>query len=201
VADDEGARIRVRHRYQGIQPPDVDELEPGGDETDEDRGVMKRQGRKSGGHAKGEHSKSRADKPRRGHRMQAGGLPAGGVSAGVPMGAAPAGAAAPGMQQQLTPQQIQAIQQLRARQVQAAQMQGGAQPAAAAVPPTMASGGRPEKWIQKTGVDKPGHKGRLHRALHVPEGQPIPAGKLAKALNSSDSHLQHMAQFAKNVKR
>ena len=59
-------RVRVRHRFLGIQPSDVDELEPGGDETDEDRGVMKRQGRKDGGHAKGEHSKSRADRPHRG---------------------------------------------------------------------------------------------------------------------------------------
>src|SRR5271167_3705557 len=40
------------------------------------------------------------------------------------------------------------------------------------------AGGRTDKWIQGTGVDKPGHKGRLHRALHVPEGQPIPEKKL-----------------------
>jgi hypothetical protein len=70
----------------------------------------------------------------------------------------------------------------------------------AGVPP-MAAGGRPDKWIQGTGVDKPGHKGRLHRALGVPEGQPIPAAKLAKALHSSNPHMQHMAQFAKNVKK
>ena len=40
------------------------------------------------------------------------------------------------------------------------------------------------------------HKGGLHRALHVPEGEPIPAEKLEKAKNSSNSHLQHMANFA-----
>jgi len=57
-----------------------------------------------------------------------------------------------------------------------------------------------EKWIQKTGVDKPGHKGALHRALHVPEGKPIPAAKLSGALHSSNPHMQHMARFAKNVK-
>ena len=55
-------------------------------------------------------------------------------------------------------------------------------------------------WIAKTGVDKPGHKGALHRALGVPEGKPIPAAKLAKASASSNPHMQHMAQFAKNVK-
>ena len=69
MADDEGARVRTRNRFLGIQPSDVDELEPGGDETDEDRGVMKRQRRARGGHASGEHSKSRADKPRRGHHL------------------------------------------------------------------------------------------------------------------------------------
>jgi hypothetical protein len=70
-------------------------------------------------------------------------------------------------------------------------------------PPTataMKKGGGVDKWIQGTGVDKPGHKGRLHRALHVPEDKPIPAAKLAKAADSSDPHMRRMAQFAKNVK-
>ena len=46
----------------------------------------------------------------------------------------------------------------------------------------------------------PSHKGMLHRALHVPEEDKIPAAKLAKAAHSSDPHMRHMAQFAKNVK-
>jgi hypothetical protein len=56
-----------------------------------------------------------------------------------------------------------------------------------------------EKWIQKSGVDKPGHKGRLHRALGVPEGEKIPREKIEKASHSDNPHLRHMAQFAKNV--
>jgi hypothetical protein len=56
-----------------------------------------------------------------------------------------------------------------------------------------------EKWIQKTGVNKPGHKGRLHRALGVPEDKPIPKKKLKAALHSKDPHIRHMAQFAHNV--
>jgi hypothetical protein len=57
------------------------------------------------------------------------------------------------------------------------------------------------KWIQASGVDRPGHKGALHRALGVPEGEPIPAKKLGHALASDNPHMRHMAQFAKNVKR
>jgi hypothetical protein len=55
------------------------------------------------------------------------------------------------------------------------------------------------EWISQTGVDKPGHKGALHRALHVPQGQTIPAAKLKRASNSSNSHTRHMAQFAHNA--
>ena len=56
---------------------------------------------------------------------------------------------------------------------------------------------RSEKWIQKA-VD-PKHKGDLHKALHVPQGEKIPKSKIEKATHSKDAHLRHMAQFAKNV--
>lgn len=39
-------------------------------------------------------------------------------------------------------------------------------------------------------------KGGLHRALHVPEGQSIPAEKLSAAKHSSNEHVRHMANFA-----
>jgi hypothetical protein len=43
-------------------------------------------------------------------------------------------------------------------------------------------------------------KGGLHRALHVPEGEPIPEKKLAAARNSENSHIAHMANFAHTMK-
>jgi hypothetical protein len=46
----------------------------------------------------------------------------------------------------------------------------------------------------------PAHKGRLHAALHVPEGEPIPAGKLAEAEHSKNPHMRQMANFAENAK-
>jgi hypothetical protein len=46
---------------------------------------------------------------------------------------------------------------------------------------------------------KPSHKGRLHRALGVPEGQPIPASKIAAAKNSSSSAVRKEATFAQNA--
>jgi hypothetical protein len=39
-------------------------------------------------------------------------------------------------------------------------------------------------------------KGGLHRALHVPESETIPAEKIAAARNSSNAHVAHMANFA-----
>ena len=38
--------------------------------------------------------------------------------------------------------------------------------------------------------------GGLHRALHVPEGEKIPASKIEAAKHSSNSHIAHMANFA-----
>ena len=43
---------------------------------------------------------------------------------------------------------------------------------------------------------KPKNKGKLHRALGVPEGEKIPAGKLAKAKDSSSPAMRKMANFA-----
>jgi len=43
-------------------------------------------------------------------------------------------------------------------------------------------------------------KGRLHRALHVPEGESIPAEKLEAAKKSDNPSLVHMANFASTLK-
>jgi len=56
---------------------------------------------------------------------------------------------------------------------------------------------RPYKWIQPTGVKK--HKGALHRALGIPEGERIPTSTLKRAVHQG-GHVGHMALFALNVR-
>lgn len=48
---------------------------------------------------------------------------------------------------------------------------------------------------------KKSHKGLLHRDLGVAPGQPIPAGKLAAALNSASPAVRKRANFANNAKK
>lgn len=48
---------------------------------------------------------------------------------------------------------------------------------------------------------KPSHKGKLHRALGIPQGEPIPAGKIAKAKHSASPALRKQATFAANAKK
>jgi hypothetical protein len=57
-----------------------------------------------------------------------------------------------------------------------------------------------EKWIQSA-LSKKGSKGKLHRALGVPEGTKIPAKKLAKAEKSKNPTLRKEASLAKTLKR
>jgi hypothetical protein len=44
-------------------------------------------------------------------------------------------------------------------------------------------------------------KGGLHRALHVAEGEKIPAAKIEAATHSDNAHVVHMANFAKTLKK
>jgi len=53
-----------------------------------------------------------------------------------------------------------------------------------------------EKWI--AGAIQ--HPGSLRRALHVPEGEKIPAKKLAKAAHSENPTLRRRAALAKTLK-
>lgn len=48
---------------------------------------------------------------------------------------------------------------------------------------------------------KPSHKGLLHKKLGVPQGQPIPPGRLAEALKSASPALRKEANFARNAKK
>ena len=47
---------------------------------------------------------------------------------------------------------------------------------------------------------KKSHRGLLRKNLGVPQGQPIPAGRLETALDSASAKLRKQAQFAKNAK-
>jgi hypothetical protein len=53
------------------------------------------------------------------------------------------------------------------------------------------------KWIQK--AINPKHKGALHKALGVPEGEKIPAKKMAKAAKSTNPKVAKMANLAKTL--
>jgi hypothetical protein len=48
---------------------------------------------------------------------------------------------------------------------------------------------------------KPSHKGLLHKDLGVPEGQPIPEGKLEAAEASPNPKVRKRAVFAENAKK
>lgn len=52
-----------------------------------------------------------------------------------------------------------------------------------------------KRWISKAIQ----HPGALHRSLHVPQGQKIPAAKLAKAAHSSNPTLRRRANLAKTL--
>jgi len=55
---------------------------------------------------------------------------------------------------------------------------------------------KPKKWIQKA-IKRPG---ALHKALHVKEGEKIPAKKLAKAEHSKSPRLRQEANMAKTLR-
>lgn len=59
-----------------------------------------------------------------------------------------------------------------------------------------AGGSADGKWIQ--GAIK--HPGALHRELHVPEGEKIPAKKLARAAHSENPTLRRRANLARTLK-
>lgn len=57
-------------------------------------------------------------------------------------------------------------------------------------------GDHPKLWI--AGATK--HKGALHRALGVPQGEKIPAKKLAKAAHSKSPKVRKEVALAKTLK-
>lgn len=54
-----------------------------------------------------------------------------------------------------------------------------------------------EKWIKKAIK----HPGKLHRELGIPEGEKIPAKKMAKAAKSKSSTIRKEVVLAKTLKK
>jgi hypothetical protein len=54
-----------------------------------------------------------------------------------------------------------------------------------------------EKWVK--GAIK--HKGKLHRELNVPQGEKIPAKKMAKAAKSKNPTIRKEVNLAKTLKK
>jgi len=48
---------------------------------------------------------------------------------------------------------------------------------------------------------KPSHEGRLHRALHIAAGKPIPERRLQQAEHSRDPAIRREAVFAENARK
>ena len=59
---------------------------------------------------------------------------------------------------------------------------------------------KPKHWVKKSEFKPGGSKGKLHRALGVPEDEKIPASKLASAKNSKDTSVRNMAIRAETMK-
>jgi hypothetical protein len=54
---------------------------------------------------------------------------------------------------------------------------------------------------KKESIDiKPSHKGALHRALGIPQGQTLTDEEIQQGLDSKDPAVRMMARFAKNAK-
>jgi hypothetical protein len=56
-----------------------------------------------------------------------------------------------------------------------------------------------EKWIAKA-LPKTS-RGKLHRELNVPEGEKIPAKKMAKAAKSKNPKIRKQVALAKTLKK
>ena len=59
--------------------------------------------------------------------------------------------------------------------------------------------GRKNRYIKKADFHPGGQKGKLHRELGVPEGEKIPAAKLASAQHSRNPEIRRDAIRAKTM--
>lgn len=58
----------------------------------------------------------------------------------------------------------------------------------------------PYQWIQRSGVNRPGHKGRLHRALGYRQGTRIPESALLRK-EHAPGRLGREARFALTMRK
>lgn len=58
-----------------------------------------------------------------------------------------------------------------------------------------------KNWVKKSDFHPGGEKGKLHREIGVPEGQKIPAKRLAAAAHSSDPEIKRDAIRAETMKK
>lgn len=56
-----------------------------------------------------------------------------------------------------------------------------------------------KRWVKKSAFHPGGEKGKLHRELGVPEGEKIPAGRLAAAERSRNPEVKRDAIRAKTM--
>lgn len=56
-----------------------------------------------------------------------------------------------------------------------------------------------KRWTPKKAFHPGGEKGKLHRELHVPEGEKIPKGRLASAEKSSNPEVARDAKRAETM--
>lgn len=54
-------------------------------------------------------------------------------------------------------------------------------------------------WVPKDKFKPGGERGKLHRELHAPEGQKIPAAKLAAATHSENREIRNDAIRARTM--
>ncbi len=58
-----------------------------------------------------------------------------------------------------------------------------------------------KRWTPKKDFHPGGEKGKLHREIGVPEGEKIPADKLASAKNSKNPEIRRDAIRAETMKK
>lgn len=57
-----------------------------------------------------------------------------------------------------------------------------------------------KRFTKKNPAVKPSHKGRLHKALGIPENKTIPLSRLNAAMQSKNPHVREMASYTHTMR-